>query len=400
MVSAIVMGLAFLPGQALAQSVSVNLPANEVVNRDYLAAGDSVTISGTVNGDVFVAGGTVTIDGVINGDLLAAGGNINLLGRVSEDVRIAGGNILVNGTVGENLTLAGGNLTLSPEARIIGNLVSFGGNLDYKAPVGGDVTAYAGKVLLGSEIGGDVTGAMETLEIQPGAEVGGDLVYSSPNEANIASEAAVLGETRHTRLNREDWAPGRWQEWRRPVGAVFGAITVYMKAVSLLITLFLGWLFFRLFPRQTEAILGETANRFWPSFLVGFASMLLLIPAIVLLAVSLIGIPLILILVPLYGFLAYLAKIFLAEAVGRRLVSDRVKAGGFPWTLLAGLVVYYILRLIPVIGQLTALVFAATGLGAMWLGSRKESSIRNQVSGIKKAEGKRKTRKTSRTSRR
>src|SRR4030042_3865228 len=72
---------------------------DEVIDHDYLAAGESVTISGVVNGDVYAAGANVTIDGKINGDLLAGAGMITLLGEVTDDVRIAGGNILINGTV-------------------------------------------------------------------------------------------------------------------------------------------------------------------------------------------------------------------------------------------------------------------------------------------------------------
>lgn len=362
------------------ESLSVVLPAGEVVNHDYLTAGENVTLSGTVNGDVLVAGGTVTVDGVVNGDLLAAGGNVNLLGRVSEDVRVAGGNVFVNGTVGKNVTLAGGNLILSPLARVIGNLVTFGGNLDLKAPVGGDVTVFGGKVLLGGNVGGNVTGAMEKIELSPEARVFGRLEYRSPEPATMASGAAVRGETIHREIDKGEFFPAEnWRGWRRDLkapAAVMGTISVYLKVVSLVLTFILGWAFFSLFPKRTDSILKTLKNRFWPCFLTGLASMILLAPAVVFLAISLIGIPLIFILIPAYLFLAFLAKIFLAEVLGEKLLGTRVKKGKLLWPLLAGLVIYYLLRFVPVAGPLAVLIFAASGLGAIWLGFRGKAAAR------------------------
>src|SRR3989304_8346367 len=75
------------------EPVSMVLARNEVVNKDYFAAGDTVTISGIVNGDAYLAGGSVLIDGTINGDLLVAGGTIQIQGPVKNDVRAAGGMI-------------------------------------------------------------------------------------------------------------------------------------------------------------------------------------------------------------------------------------------------------------------------------------------------------------------
>lgn len=365
------LGLGLFPGLVYAQTASVSLPAGEVINRDYLTAGENITLSGTINGDVFVAGGTVTIDGVVNGDLLGAGGNVNLLGRVSEDVRVVGGNVLVNGSVGKNLTLAGGNLTLSSQARVIGNMVVFGGNFDVKAPVGGDLTVYADKALLGSEVGGDVTGVVEKLELLPEAVVAGDLVYSSPEPAVVADGAVVKGETDHKRLEE---VPVKWRErsWRTPA-AVFGTLKVYTKLVSLLTTFLLGWLFFRLFPKQGKVMLEAVKNDFWKTFLVGSISVFLLGPVIVLLGLSLFGIPLIFVLVPAFFFLAYLGKIFLAEALGEKVLGKRAEKGKWPWPLFVGLVIYYLLRLVPVVGMFVVFIFSVSGLGAIWLGLRKES---------------------------
>src|SRR3990167_5151877 len=66
----------------LQRSETVLVPKGEVVEGDYFAAGERVTIAGTVNGDAYVAGGNVVVEGEINGDLIRAGGTVNGRGKV------------------------------------------------------------------------------------------------------------------------------------------------------------------------------------------------------------------------------------------------------------------------------------------------------------------------------
>ena len=67
---------------------TVLLSKDDVVEGDYFAAGERVTIAGTVNGDAYVAGGNVIVEGEINGDLIAAGGTVNIRNnRFGKDCR-------------------------------------------------------------------------------------------------------------------------------------------------------------------------------------------------------------------------------------------------------------------------------------------------------------------------
>ena len=115
---------------------TVLLSKNDVVEGDYFAAGDRVTIAGTVNGDAYVAGGNGIIEGEINGELITPAGTDNIRGKVAQDVRVAGGQVTVSGDVGGNVTLVGGSLEASDSAKIAGSLVSAGGNLSVFAPIG------------------------------------------------------------------------------------------------------------------------------------------------------------------------------------------------------------------------------------------------------------------------
>ncbi len=61
---------------------NVVVGSDEVVDRNFFASGQNVTISGTINGDLYATGGTIIIDGVVNGDVLVAGGVVRITGKV------------------------------------------------------------------------------------------------------------------------------------------------------------------------------------------------------------------------------------------------------------------------------------------------------------------------------
>jgi hypothetical protein len=373
-----------LPGMSLAKdslggtqpAKNVELKRGEVVNRDFIAVAESVTISGTVNGDVYAAGANVLIDGRINGDVLAVGGIINLSGEVSDDVRMGGGSVLFNGSIGRNLTVGGGSVTMMREGGIGGSLLAFGGNLDIRGPVGRDARVYASRALFGSQVGRDLTGFVEELILTSEARVGGNLTYRGPLEAQIAEEAVITGKTSY-QPSEEEFAfkisPARRLFATRPTLAGLLA-----NLFSLGVSFALGFAFLYVFPKRSEAIVKVLATRPWVSLGVGFLAMILIVPLIVFLAISLIGIPLILFLIPLFLFFLYFAKIFAALCTGQWLFKRFKVKKGWNWALLTGLVVYYLLKSIPFISPMTALAFTTLGLGAFLLDQKALRKIKKK----------------------
>jgi len=348
------------PFQKYQKGQNVVVKKGEVINQDFFAGGQTVTISGVVNGDVYIAGGNVTVDGRINGDLLAAGGTINLLGEVSDDVRVVGGNITVNGTVGKNLTVVGGNVIISNQARISGSLLAFSGNLDLRAPLGRGANVYAGNALIGSSINGDLRGSIEELALISGARISGNLDYESPKEAGIAEEVFIGGETIH-RLPKE-----REIIQKRPLKIAMIA-NVSLKTFSFVVALIFGLLFVFLFPNRAQGVTKVLETRYWRSLGVGILAIILFIPALILLTISIIGIPLIFLFAPLFAFLVYFSKIFASLCLGGRILQRTSLKKSQAWALVLGLVIYYLLRLIPIVSPLVAFVFAVFGLGAFLL---------------------------------
>jgi hypothetical protein len=358
-----------LPTAVLAQDSTrhphFEVKKGEVINHDYFAAGESVTISGVVNGDVYAAGANVTVDGTINGDLLAGAGMITLLGEVTNDVRMAGGNILINGAVGRSVTVAGGTVTITSEAKIKGSLLAFAGNLELRAPVGRDANLYAGRAVVGSQIGGNLQGEFDELVLTSEAGILGNLDYKSPQEAEITEGAIILGETNYQLLTRERAPRLRPDLIASP--AVPRGAGLWLSFSSLILSFLLGLGFLYVFPKRGEAIVKVLTSRPWQSLGAGFLTLILIPVGMVFLMLTIIGIPLALMLVPLYILLLYFSKIFAALCTGQWVLNRWEVKKGLNWALLIGLIIYYLLRQLPVISPMVIFAFTTLGFGAFIL---------------------------------
>lgn len=278
---------------------SVILQRNQVVNNDYFASGDTVTISGTVNGDAYIAGGTVIVDGVIDGDLLVAGGIVIISGTVTNDVRAVGGDITVGGKVGRNVTIVGGSALITDTAQINGSLVA--------------------------------SVARHTLSSREAApKVAGDKNLSL---------------------------------WHRLITS--------FTVLSYISTLIIGLLFTWLFPSYLLKVSNTAIKKPLRSLGVGFMSVVCAPFVLILLLVSVLGIPLGVMFLALFLIAIWFAKIYISLALGQKILMLLNKKPSVNWALFAGLTIYYLLTRIPVIGPLLWVIFGLIGLGASFITKRE-----------------------------
>lgn len=364
-------GIVFAQQLDYPQNKTVVLPKDETVNKDYFAAGETVTISGTINGDAYIAGGTVNIEGEINGDLIAAGGIVNLRGNVRNDARVAGGEIIVSSQIDGNLTALGGSINVTDAANIGGSLVSGTGNLAVFAPIGKGATIGAGNATLGDTIGGDITAGVGQLTLTPNAKVSGDLTYWSDQDVQIQSGAQISGKTTHNIPAK----PSKDQPKK-----AFASAAIGFKIVSFISALIIGFLLIKFLPNFVEQTKKVIDQKLLISIGVGFLALVLTPIVFIILLLLVVTIPLALIL--LVGFLItlYLAKIFVATWAGHRISKIfGWKIGNF-LSFFLGLVVIYIISLIPFIGWLIWLLVVLTGAGAIFqikLNSYKQLRSKN-----------------------
>jgi cytoskeletal protein CcmA (bactofilin family) len=336
------------------------LAASQVVNGDYFAAGELVEISGTINGDLYAAGGQVVIDGRVNGDILVAGGRVRVSGTVAQDVRVAGGQVAIGGSVGRNVTVAGGNVELAPSADVRGGIVAAAGSIDLSAPLGAAAKIAAGTATIGNRIGGDVEVAVGTLRIGSRADIQGNVTYWSAREASVSEGARV-----HGKLVRNA-PPERPRVW--PAAAFAWFVLISINFVS---TLILGLLSLRFFPRFHRAVVTTLSDRPWTALATGFIAIVVLPVVLGLLFTTVLGIPLALILMAAFFILIYWSRIYAISRIGEAILGRLRPESSRALAFLLGLLVYYILAVIPFIGWLVIPLVVLFGLGAELL-ARKQ----------------------------
>lgn len=330
---------------------------------DRFVAGDDVEVTGTVEGDAFLAGGRTEVDGQVEGDVITTGGTVEIRGEVAEDVYAAGGEVRIDARIGGNARAAGGTLSLGRRGEIDGNASFAGGNVDVDGRVGGALQAFGGSVTIDGEIGGDAEVASESIRIGPDARIGGRLRYRSPEPPLIAEGAVIAGGVER-----------RERAWRgmSPESGAGRVVRGVIRTLWFTGALLLGAVLVMLLPGFTREAAGTARAEPLPSLGLGLA-LLLAVPFVaVVLFITIIGIPLGFAVLLGYGLLLMLGYLTAALAIGD-LALERVRpadAAASGWRILfliAALVVFALLRLVPWIGDVAVFVLFLAGLGGFTL---------------------------------
>lgn len=321
----------------------------EVLNDDLIVGAQTVQIDGTVNGDVFVGAQTLKVSGVINGTLHVGANTIDLAGTVKGNVYAGGQSVLLNGAkIGGSLFVGAGTLSI-----------------DQDSAVGGSVFVGGGAVSIDSTIGRNAYLGTANLTIGPNATIGKDLYYAADQEKGHIdiSEAALI--TGNIYKSKVDVSQKDVETAVGGVPAVIHAFKLSSNIISYISALIVGFIFIKLYGKKRFGeISGLVSNSFLKTIGIGFLVTIAIVPGIILLLITIVGIPVAVLAFLLTLIYIYLAKIVVGSAFGSWIFQK------FDWktsifgTLALGLFAIYILRLIPIIGFVSGLVVLWSGLGA------------------------------------
>src|SRR6202171_263225 len=189
---------AWLPVPAAAadlrQGNDVTVGPGETINDDIYVGAGTISINGSVNGNVIAGGGTISISGNITRDLIIGGGTINVTGHVGGSIIAAGGNLTINGPVAQDIVVTGGMIDIGSGATVGRDLVVAGGRATVSAPIARRIQMSSGSLTLRSHVAGDVRGSVEHLKLD-GAQIGGNLDYTSRNPVELGNGARGAGTT-------------------------------------------------------------------------------------------------------------------------------------------------------------------------------------------------------------
>lgn len=314
----------------------------------------------TVTGDLTAFGGTVVVRGTVTGDLTAFAGNLLVAdsGAVGGDVEAATGNVRVNGNVSGNVEVATGNFVLGTGAT-----------------VGGSVSVSSGYAQIEGRVGGDVRVATEQLAVGPTAVVAGDIVHDV-NRIDVADGARIGGQVRAEDELFGDDGPGP-SPGPVPVppvppgtGAAFGLLTNLLLGAALLFV----------FSDFSDEVVVQATDA--PGVTAGVGLLVLVgVPVVlVLLALTIVGIPLTIAGAMLYALALWVSVVYGGYVVGWWLVVA-ADADSRWLALVVGLLAVTVLGLIPILGGLFEFAVLLLGLGALARTLRRRYRGRREAPG-------------------
>lgn len=369
--SGLALAFAIAPAAVEAQSfqagTTVTIPDGEVHEGDfYVGAGESVRVDGRLEGDLVAgAGNRVVVTGQVDGDLFAASNTVDLRGAIGDSVRAVGQTITVDATIDGHFLSAANELIVTENARIADGIVATASRVEIDGTVEDGVRVAAGVVVIHGTVQGDANIIADRLDLSPGARITGDLDYQTRATLSPEAAAQIGGAVRYQEPPDEEPDEG---------GGGWGVVFWFWQTLAALLTgIVLVALFRRVVQRQVASLAEETTL----SALLGFAAFLLIPVVAVFAMVTLVGLPIGMAAILLFGLALYTAKLPIAVWLGDRLLGLAGRPGASPYLAMAlGVPLLYLLFAIPFIGWLFWLAATWLGLGAMVVSCRRYLDVR------------------------
>ena len=411
-----------------------------VIDDDVFLSGENIVVDGTIRGSLFASGATITINGTVEGDVLMGGntiritdqakigGNIffgassaNLSGKVEGSVFGGGASTILSsgGNIARNLFYGGFGLETYPGTVINKDLFAGAYQVLLSGDVGRDINVNAAAVEINGSVGGNATvnvaepggqtylGPLPpgvTQMVSPGlrisdqAQIGGELVYTSPvNQAEAIQSPPSGGVVYQTPVPQETvqkpvtgTRPGR-APWVAPFLAALKWVTDRISQFAILIIL--GGLALWKTPALLLKTVQVVKSRPLPSAGYGFLVVILGFIGAFLLGLAIFLAGLFINLITLGGlgkivmslgfsslsllfstfllFVFHVSKVVIAMLVGlwivKWLAASMTPVRQNILALFIGSILYVFFRAIPLLGWFVALAAIIIGTGAIWL---------------------------------
>lgn len=284
-------------------------------------------------GEKSVFGDVVVEPGTYEGEVSTVFGDASVRGPVAGDVHSAFGDVRVDAEVGGSVNSGFGDITV-------------------RRPVAGEVDAGFGDVVVNSRVGGDVDVDYGDTHLGSGAMVVGD-VRPGSGEYDLHPESVVNGNM--VTGTMPDIGSSGNDDLIGYIGwffatAGFAACVVLAAVVA---------------PRSLSAAARRAGEVPGWSLLVGLVSVPAVLILSVALAISVVGVPLLLLMAPAYLALVFYGALVAAFFVGRKVVlaTGRYRSGN-AMAAVVGAVLVAATALIPFLGEILLFALALLGTGA------------------------------------
>lgn len=338
--------------QSFESGNNVTVPPDKTINSTLYSAGNNIEVAGTIDGDVFCAGQNVTISGTVNGDVICGAQTIHISGTVNGSIRVAAQSVTISGTITDNASIIAQTVTADSRSNIKNDAGIAGATVILNGAIGRDLATSGSSVTLNGAIGRNVQASSQDIALGRSAVVDGNVEYTSQNKLDQAPGAQVKGKVVHH-------TPEQKQSKK-----ALGFISLFGLYVFLAM-LFTALILVLLFPQIFHTAAENTRASMLRTLLVGFLTSIVVPVVLLILAFTVIGIPLAIIGTLVWLIVLALSGPFAAYLLGRLILDGR--ATNAILTMLLGAVILLVLYLIPFLNFFVLLLALWFGIGMIVL---------------------------------
>ncbi len=335
--------------------------ASETVDGSLFCVGDVVTIDGTIDGDLVAGAERVSVRGKITGNLFVFGEEVEIDGEVEGTVITFARTTRLAAKVAGSALLGGERLTVAEGAEIGRDATFLGEGVQLDGVAKRDVTFGGEWLELRGEIGRDLHALeAERITLLDSAKIGRDVhghLHDGPEAVDRAPGAEVGGqvEITHESLVKEH-VMSRYRDPGFYLGALMFAAAGYV----------FGLLVYLLDPRLFDAD-PPNARGFFRAMGIGFMIILAGPVAMLLVGLTVVGLP-----IALFGFFLFLLALYtggivVAAMIGRAVMPPKAPGlGGFAPSYLVGTLILTVAAIIPFVGVAVRVIMVLFGVGCLF----------------------------------
>ena len=326
-------------------------------------AGNVVKVEGNVDGSLYCAGQKVTVSGNVSGDVICAAQQLTISGKVGEDLRVAGQTIAVNNTVGGDASIFGQLVTIDSAATIAGDLNGGAQNLTLDGKVSKNLRYGAQLLTLGGTVQGVSDLSVESVDATGGKFVG-NVYYESSTKLELekyTDSEVVYNQYQHS------------EQMSKSTVAADAAMFLAFAGISMAL---FAMLIALVAPRFLDRARQFTGQDPLNTVLIGLAAVYATPVVLIMLLVSVVGIPIATFIMFVWIAILMLSGPFFAYLVGSWILGS---SRNIVLRMLVGIITVLVLYIIPIVNIFVVMTAGVIGSGmvirGLTRGYRKPSYV-------------------------
>ena len=325
-----------------------HINAKEYKN-EQLIIDDDIIIDKDINSSSLIIGSSIEVDNKIAGSGIILGNNINLNSNI-DYLFTLGTNITYSGSTTDAL-LIGSKIVLNESSNISRDITILAKDAEISGSINRNITIYATNVTIkDAQIAGNVKIEAQNIKLEANAAIIGELLYNDDAKITI-SDVASIGNTKTYTSSKHH--PETFLD--KAKACAIGMVNILV--IFALLAFFSPKLFNKIDDKKKDII---------KNIGLGFIFLLLLPIIILLLIITVFGLSLGIILIAIYLLLVYLANMITGYIIGSFIWDKLIKKEKRIYlTGVIGILILYLLKLIPIIGIIVTIISTMIGVGTI-----------------------------------